>query len=195
MHYEAHITVDGRRGRQWVGLCKSMAIKPLRIQLEGGGAHPRQVMCTVPLPGGMDEEEARAAAYDVSAEVKRHGHRVLRFKLEAELRRAMPRCLYYEGHIKLALREGEATRLHGVAGQLGLAVSRSTMRDCGVDSWFLTDRCYVATPRDALTIFHESLEYVQEDYPEATMECEGVLEDTCPALDDGWLTIPSEGRS
>lgn len=190
MRYEAHVTIDGRRQAQWIAHCRELCVKQVAIQLHGGGEHEYQDMCTqqfsdMTLLAAIEKTKALAE------EIERRGHVVLRQKLEADLSTGMNEydVDYYEGHIKLAVDTLDRNNLVHLSGRLGLALSESRLRprQDGKKKWFLTDRVSGNVGmRSALAVFAETLGLVRERFPEAKMEREAVLIDSCHAIDAGW---------
>lgn len=191
--FEAHITIDGRRQVQWEKHCRELDVKQISIALDSGD-YLRQEMCTKRFSG--QASEAMALMEDLSRQIRRRGHTVLREKLEAEIPHLdlpvtwyLSQRVYYEGHIKLALGWIQRESLLRVRDSLGLSVSSSLLRPRGdgKTKCFLTDRVSGdLSVEDAVAVFAETLEAVRDVFPDAQMERETVLFDSCPEIDGGW---------
>lgn len=181
--FEAHITVAPAAGLE--ELAERMGLKVLHIVLDRG-AHPSQPMVSCRAEG--DVATALERVREVTGELTRAGHEVLRVKLEAEPRH--PTELYLEQHVALLLPEGADLRSIARLGRRhGAHLSRNARdRRGGTSRRFLTQRHPGPWP-EARPVFDAlKAELLAKGYVVDSCEREAVLVDTALELDDGWLS-------
>lgn len=186
MLYESHVTVLDPYDT-WFDLCRSLAIKPLHIELDSG-EHPLQRMCAVVHDGSLDRAKAITAGIEAAA--RGACCQVIRTKLETPLDKASDHLhyVYHEAHIKMLLHPDEAAKLPALADLAKLHLSRNLLlADVdGFEKWYLTARSYDGDFRLAAKRFAAAFATITKFLPGVRMEMESVLSDTAPELDKGW---------
>lgn len=155
---EVHVTVEGTSPVEWAGLCRSLKVKPLFIELNN---FTTQLMCSL---DHYDDELARVFKY--------WGLNVIRVKREVHPD-AIPAGvtpLYYECHVKI----------NGTFDPLMPMASRDLYQR---HRWYCTKR--TTEPFDAREFVKLAMA-IHPDLNIVGVEYEACLSDTNEALDDGW---------
>lgn len=192
MIYELHITVDHDHPDfdldLWSHICALMSAKPLDIRL-AEGLHDRQVMFAAVHEG--DDASMRDWKARLTQCVVANGFSILRTKVEVPLDKSAPYThpVYHEAHIKSLIPADEVPRIVASLTNAGWIASWNDLftEDAGLQKWYFTWRAYGVPFIQAGREFAESFAYLTEvNWHTVRMESETVIEDSNPALDEGW---------
>jgi hypothetical protein len=192
MLYELHMTLadDALGGAGWQDFCNLRGIKPLKIELHGGGAHPVQIMTAQTTE--CDPGDAMSWAGIQREKFINHGWGIQRVKLEVPLDYGIgvyDDPVYHEVHVKLLSEPDMAPRYVERAVAYGWVASRNLWYTevAGLEKWYLTLRAYDVPALKAADKFAQAWEDIRPFMPPAArMEKETVIFDSNPDLDAGW---------
>ncbi len=190
MLYELHLTASrADEVGHWMNTCGDLHIKPLLIELEGGGFHPKQMMMAAVHEG--NDRSMHAWWKGIKSGLELAGFQISRTKIEVPLDKSVPydAPAYHEAHIKSLIDQRDVLQVVMFARAHGWVASRNALfkSDDGLEKWYFTQRAYDVDYKTAGSQFRKAFGALPDfSWHTVRMEMETVIQDDNEGLDAGW---------